>query len=102
MDAEAIGNNETLQNEGVADMATPEVEAVEENIVGVKAPPFCALEMDANGTLTVYNALRIYLRVLGEQDDQPLDVIATTINLMKTLKPAAVQVAQALKQQEQQ
>lgn len=82
---------ETLQNEGV----DVPVEEFEENVV-VKTT-FCMLNLDPNETLTVYDALRVYLRVLGEQADQPLDIITTTAALLKTLKPAAVQVAQSRK-----
>lgn len=59
--------------------------------------PIFTLQITADEALAVYDALRFYLRLLGQQDDQPLNLIKTVIGLMHALKPGVVDLAQAIK-----
>lgn len=51
---------------------------------------------DAEDTVTIYGALRLYLRTLSQQPDEDLETIARVIRLMIAIKPQAVEASQEI------
>lgn len=61
----------------------------------------CRLDLTAVETLATYQALRLYLRALTSQDTDALDTVSIVTGILRTLRPAALKVAEALKPQTQ-
>ncbi len=64
----------------------------EETIQEVVVPAW-TLQLQAKEILTLYQALRVYLQALGQQPDPPLDSLSTVVELLRVVKPAAVEAA---------
>jgi len=54
------------------------------------------LQLDAEDAVMVYAGLRLYLQSLSQQADIPTDTLLTLAELLKVVKPAAVQAAQVI------
>jgi hypothetical protein len=72
-----------------------------EGAAAAAAEPFCHLQLGPKETITVYGALKTYIRVLSEQSVDQLDAIKTAVEVMSALRPAAQVVAKSFAQQNQ-
>ncbi len=58
--------------------------------------PAWNLQLEARETLVIFRSLQVYLQALSQQADPPLDSLSTVVELLKVVKPAAVEAAQFL------
>ncbi len=56
--------------------------------------PAWTLQLQAKEILTLFQSLRVYLEALSQQPDPPLDSLSTVVELLRVVKPAAVEAAQ--------
>ncbi len=55
--------------------------------------PAWNLQLQAKETLVIFRSLQVYLQALSQQADPPLDSLSTVVELLKVVKPAAVEAA---------
>ncbi len=55
--------------------------------------PAWTLQLEARETLVIFRSLQVYLQALSQQPDPPLDSLSTVVELLRVVKPAAVEAA---------
>lgn len=85
-----------MTNEQLANETESNEQGGLEEIRVVEAPSFTFVHLDPIETLLNYQALRLFLRHLAAQDNEPLDNIEKVTGLLRILKPAAQKAAQII------
>lgn len=66
----------------------------------ITATPSWTFQLNETETITVFQALRVYLQALSQQPDPPTDTLGVVVHLLQVVKPAAVQAAQVIQGQQ--